>query len=166
MSLGKKLNYIIAFDPANAIDVTWKYTKNQEGVLSRRTVVTEEWLVTELEFITASLVCTSFVLPPNSIARSQAPNKAISATEKIGPEVISADCAIIKCQMLLFQRSKLEDSQLEEAETTATLEQLKLNQVTAREDDDHTPLPGRMSGAVEWIRERGEDGGLDRDGDD
>ena len=41
---GKKLSYIVAFSKDGVADVTRRYTKDWDEVLSRRTQVSEMWL--------------------------------------------------------------------------------------------------------------------------
>eukprot|EP00003_Mantamonas_plastica_P028217 TRINITY_DN62_c0_g1_i3.p1 TRINITY_DN62_c0_g1~~TRINITY_DN62_c0_g1_i3.p1 ORF type:complete len:688 (+),score=218.59 TRINITY_DN62_c0_g1_i3:772-2835(+) len=52
---GKKLNYIIATSIDEILDVTKRYTQQYDEVLSRRNLVTEEWLANTLERIEATV---------------------------------------------------------------------------------------------------------------
>lgn len=46
---GKKLTYVIAFSIHSIVDVTRRYTRKLPEVLSRRALVTEAWLQSQIE---------------------------------------------------------------------------------------------------------------------
>lgn len=52
---GKKLSYVIAFSKDGVADVTRRYTKNWEEVLTRRTQVSEIWLMSSCLALTQRL---------------------------------------------------------------------------------------------------------------
>lgn len=45
----KKLTYVIAYSKDEVQDVTWRYTRNQEAVLKRRKICTEQSLIQFLQ---------------------------------------------------------------------------------------------------------------------
>ncbi|KAI7798934.1 peptide-N(4)-(N-acetyl-beta-glucosaminyl)asparagine amidase-like [Triplophysa rosa] len=51
---GKKLSYILAFSKDQVVDVTWRYSCKHSEVLSRRTQVSETWLLRTLNNLNAS----------------------------------------------------------------------------------------------------------------
>lgn len=89
---GKKLAYVVAVGAGSVCDVTRRYTADYAAVLTRRTIVDEAWLASELARLNASAVsAVSAHERAAVVARNDADHASLRITEPDAPATAASN---------------------------------------------------------------------------